>query len=183
MGLASWLNLKPLDVIAFLISAGLGYLAGTYLPDGPYAVYGSILISYHLFLAWLVISADGDTGISLPLIQAVATHLACLVLIAGFGMGRHVIPYFGYLRYGIAGMAIFERGWLFSGGIKTEVAAYDAPAAAAVDATAEDDQAWVEHLARKGGTYMRAGSSVKAEYEKFVRARAKGRPAAPSQSA
>src|ERR1035438_7377322 len=122
MGLAAWLDLDGKDILAFAVASLLGYLAGAFLPPGEWAIYTSILVSYHLFLAWLVITADHKTGFSLPIISTLLTHLACMAVVLTLGMGRHYVPFFGIFRYGIAALAIFERNWLFSGnGKKKEV--------------------------------------------------------------
>ena len=93
MGFFVWMNLKGRDLAAFLVSGILGYLAGTRMPEGAWSVYTSILVSYHLFLAWLVIDADHEAGISLPIASSIITHMACLAVIVPFGMGRHFIPF------------------------------------------------------------------------------------------
>jgi hypothetical protein len=113
MGLTAWLDLKSRDIAAFAISSILGFLVGTILPVGPWAVYVPVLVSYHLFLAWLVITAEHETGVSMPIVSTIATHLACMAVIALLGMGHNGIPLFGLLKYAIAGLALFERGWLF----------------------------------------------------------------------
>ncbi len=182
MGLAGWLKLKPADSIAFLISGLIGFCVGMYLPEGSWAVYGPILISYHLFLAWLVTTSDRDRGISLPILQTVATHLACIVLIAFLGMGRDVIPHFGLLRFGVAGLAVFERGWLF-GGRKKASQVEPKPCAAVLNCSAEDYEAWMHYLASRTPSQMRSGRTVRNEYEAFLTARQKHRRALPSEPA
>lgn len=185
MGLSAWLNLKPADSIAFAISGLVGFGVGINLPVGSWAVYGSILVSYHLFLMWLVLTSEGDAGISMPILQTVATHLACIVLIAFLGMARHVIPYFGFVRYGIAGLAVFERGWLFTGSTKknAERAAQPTVCAAVLNCSAEDYEAWMYHLANRGPASMRSGRTVRKEYEEFLTARHKNRATVPQGQA
>ncbi len=109
MGMAAWLDMEGKDVVAFMFAGLLGYLAATLVPAGAWAIYASILVSYHLFLGWLVATAEHKTGVSLPIASTILTHLACLALILTLGMGRHVVPFFGIFRYGIAALAIFER--------------------------------------------------------------------------
>jgi hypothetical protein len=178
MGLAAWLDLKNRDIAAFVISGILGFLVGTIFPAGPWAVYVPILVSYHLFLAWLVITAEHETGVSLPIVSTIMTHLACMAVIAFLGMGRHGIPLFGLLKYAIAGLALFERGWLF---VKTKPKETPAPEATpVVTSSPEDYQEWMRLLAQRKPSSMPPGTSMKAEYEKWLLARAQAQ-AAPSQ--
>src|ERR1039457_6007034 len=117
MGILSLVRLlvkyvKPADLVVFLISVFIGYYVASFLPEGAWANYTFILLSYHLFLTWLVIDADHETGISLPIVSTILTHAACLVLIISFGAGSSHIPFFGFIRVGVVLLAIFERGWL-----------------------------------------------------------------------
>jgi hypothetical protein len=68
-------------------------------------------------------------------------------------------------------MSLFDLGWLFSGSQKKN----DVP----VTVTAEDYEAWLNHLAKRHPLSRRPGLSIKDEYEQFVTARARNRPVAP----
>ena len=71
----------------------------SFLPAGAWANYAFILISYHLFLAWLVIDADQQTGFSLPVGSTIADPSGlsgCSSLPSE--CGRHYIPFFGFVR-------------------------------------------------------------------------------------
>ena len=179
MGLAAWLNLKGTDVGAFVVAALIGYLAAFLMPPGWWAVYISILVSYHLFLAWLVLTADNESGISLPIVSTIATHLACMVVVLALGLGSHRTSPFGLFRYGIAGLAIFERAWLFSGkGTPASVQIADevVPSASPIlTATAEDYRDWQLYLAQQKAGSRKMGSSLKAEYEQWLLTRATNR--------
>jgi hypothetical protein len=179
MGLSAWLDMEGKDIAAFMVAGLLGYLAGTIVPAGPWAIYTSILVSYHLFLGWLLVTAEHKTGVSLPIASTIATHLACLALILTFGMARRV-PFFGFFRYGIAALAIFERGWLFSG-MSNQLKPQDVPSALpAMVATGDDYQEWLRHLAQQKTTSRKLGTSLKAEYEQWLLTRAQNRTAEPS---
>jgi hypothetical protein len=179
MGLAAWLNLEGPDVVAFMISGLVGYFAGSLVPPGAWAVYTSILVSYHLFLGWLVFYGDREAAVSLPIMTTIVTHLACMAIVVPLGMARHYIPFFGILRYGIAGMAIFERWWMFSSESQmTQPKSAAAPLAPIVLAASADDfEAWRQHLARRKPGSQQAGASLKAEYEKWLLARHQSRVA------
>jgi hypothetical protein len=98
----------------FVVSAGISFLIGHYFGDGPIAVMASVLISYHAYLAFLVITAEHETGFSMPIVQTAVTHLACLAIIVSIAVGRHYIPFFGLIRLCIPALAPFETTWLFT---------------------------------------------------------------------
>jgi hypothetical protein len=102
----------------FLISVAISYLIGHYFGNGPISIMASVLISYHAYLAFLVITAEHETGFSMPIVQTIVTHLACLTIVVGIGLGRHYIPFFGIIRLFIPALAPFETNWLFSGAKK-----------------------------------------------------------------
>jgi hypothetical protein len=104
-----------MKLVVFLICSGIGYLLGEYLP-APWASYVSILVSYHLFLAWLVFTADHEAGLSMPVLSTVLTHAACLAVLIGLAIGRRYIPFLGLVRIFVPGLAPFECNWLFAAG-------------------------------------------------------------------
>jgi hypothetical protein len=172
--------LKPADFIVFVLSGALGYVVASLLPEGPWSPYVAILVSYHLFLVWLVVNASHKTGFSLPIGSTILTHLACLTVVVALPYIRHSIPMFGLIRYCIPAMAPFERMWLFSAEGKKEAA----PIAALVsvtdsdviaEATVDDNEAWLEYLAQPNRPYRKPGTSVGQEYEQWLAARIKKR--------
>ena len=178
MGLAVWLDLDGRDVAAFVVAGILGYWAGRLVPAGWWAIYTSILVSYHLFLGWLVLTADHKAGVSLPIVSTIATHLACLTVVVALGLGRHLTPLFSFLRYGIAALAIFEREWLFNEQSSKPERVEVASPGPVITTTAEDEQAWHRYLSqRKPGAY-KPGLSLKTEYEQWMLAREQSRSTA-----
>lgn len=185
-------------IVVFLVCSVLGFLAGHLFPTGAWATFVSILVSYHLFLIWLVITAEQEAGFSLPIGSTIVTHLACLTLVVTFGMGRNIIPFFGLIRYFIPAIAPFERDWIFKGNTKKaegkekKVSVKPAKAAAAIplvsvdfalsEATLEDHDEWIRHLSQHNRPLKRAGLSVKEEYEQWLVARVSARQAAASFS-
>jgi hypothetical protein len=174
------LNLEGKDIAGFVIANLLGFLAGTVVPAGLWSVYVSILVSYHLFLLWLVLTAEQEGGVSLPIASTIVTHLACLALILPLGLGRHVIPFFGFLRFGIAGLAIFERGWLFSGNNNKPKEEEVPSVTQIVSASGDDYQDWLRYLAQQKSGSRKVGTSLKTEYEEWLLARARNRGVGPS---
>jgi hypothetical protein len=183
---------------AFIVSSLIGFVLSRFLFEGPSATYAYILISYHLFLIWLVVTADHEAGFSLPILSTIVTHLACLVVVVGLTIGRHTIPFFGLIRYIIPAMAPFERYWLFKGSAKDEEKNHKkepvkrTPAAVAIqpvsvdtalsEATLEDHDAWLRHLSQPDRPHKRAGLSVKEEYEQWLVARISARNGVSSES-
>jgi len=192
MGLMSFLNMEGEDLAAFVAAGVVGFFAATLVPDPRLAVYVSILISYHVFLAWLVFGSSNKPVGSLPIVHTVLTHMACMVVVLGpVLVARHATPVFGLFRYGIAALALFERGWLHTAAgtaqrkpkEETVAAAPVAVGAPKIRTTPEDQAAWREYLAQRGPGMTRAGLTMQAEYEQWLRARRKARPEAANESA
>jgi len=162
------------------------------MPPGAWVLYLSMLVSYHLYLGWLVISAEHEAGFSLPILSTIFTHLCCLGVVSSLPSLRHVIPYFTFLRFGVAYLASYECQWLLrSSGtrnvsenaepsvVQDSVKKIDpapAPVMQVVTVSGEDDhEAWLRHLAKRTPATMRRGLSVKEEHDEFMRARAQDR--------
>jgi len=162
------------DWAAFLIAGGLGYVVGQMIQDPDWSVYLSIIVSYHLFLAWLVMKSSGKSGFSMSLPVTILTHAACMIVALGPAVvGDHRSPVFSVFRYGIAALALFERGWLFSGEQKkpTVDEAEAAMPALSVRPTAEDELAWIEYLAKRRPGMTKPGVTLRQEHEAWLRAR------------
>ncbi|HEY4382176.1 MAG TPA: hypothetical protein VGN01_17640 [Acidobacteriaceae bacterium] len=170
MSLLVWLDLRGMDIAAFVLMDILGYLVGTMVPPGTAAVLTSILVSYHLFLAWLVFTSDRRATVAFPIFLTLATHAACLALIIPIGVAGQVIPLFGLFRFLIAAFAVFERGWLFRADV-VEHEPERVPEAPVIASTPEDFAAWQQYLAQQKPGSRPHGVSIKAEYEQWVRAR------------
>ena len=175
-----------MKLVVFLVCSALGFLAGQCVPAGAWSSFVSILVSYHLFLAWLVISAEHKTGLSLPIGSTILTHLACVSLVVVLGMGRNVIPFFGLIRIFIPALAPFECTWLFSANtaklaeekkkeIPVSAEEKAAIASAIATATGDDQEAWLHYLAHRDPRLQKRGLSVKEEYEQWLVARVKSR--------
>jgi hypothetical protein len=171
MGMSAWLNLKGRDIAAFLVAAGIGFLSGLVLPPAPWEAYVPILVTYHLFLAWLILTEDRETGLAMPIVSTILTHLACMAVVTSFVSGRHFIPYFDLIQFGIAGLAIFECGWLFVKSEKKKVV----QAAAVPMSSSADYQEWLSELAKRRSSPAAHGASLKVEYEKWLLTRAQSR--------
>ncbi len=178
MGLLVWLDLRGVDIVAFALMDILGYLAGTLAPPGRWAVYTSILVSYHLFLGWLVFFGERRAAISYSIPVTIITHLACLTLIIPIGIVRHSYSFFGLLRFCIAAFAIFERNWLFAGNVVEHEPEARVPEVPVAASTPEDFAEWSRYLAQQKPGSRPHGVSIKAEYEQWLRARHASTPTA-----
>ena len=179
MGLQGFLQLEGEDFAAFAISALAGYAAGEYFSNSGWSVYLSSLVSYHLFLGWLVLNQTGKAGFSMPLWLTAPTHAACMVVALGPALfADHQSLGFGLFRYSIAALALFEAGWLFSNEESKpllEEADDAAPAAFGIRASAEDEGAWLAYLAQRRPGQTKPGTSVRDERDAWLRARMKER--------
>jgi hypothetical protein len=166
---------KSSDLLAFLVSAFIANLVSRFLPESAWYNYEYILISYNLFLIWLVIEAKQVKGISLPFGISTLTHAVCLVLIVPIGMGNGVIPYFEYVRFCVPTLAYIERKWLISLGVKKmQEPPVSVPASTVIsEATADDNEAWIKYLSHRDPRLQKPGMSIKNEYEQWLAARAK----------
>ncbi|MGO9638417.1 MAG: hypothetical protein ACLPSO_10810 [Terracidiphilus sp.] len=169
--------MKSSDLVAFLVAAFIVNLVSSYLPAGAWYNYEYILISYNLFLIWLVIETEHVKHISLPIGISLLTHAVCLVLIVPIGMGIGVIPYFEYLRFCVPVLAYIELKWLITLGVKKkQKRPVSVPVSTdIVQATADDHDAWIEYLSHRDPRLRKPGMSVKEEYEQWLAARAKSR--------
>lgn len=209
MSLAVFSKFEGTDFAAFAACGAIGYFAGTFAPAGSgAAIYITVLVSYHLFLAWLIfLSGQKEAGVSLPPGPTALTHVACVFVILGPVIAAvHTIPHFGVIDYdsmegmtaanrtyrmiqalccSIAGLAMFERNWLFSNEAPVEKAKpVQAPVAPIVlTATADDFQAWQQYLAQQKKGPRPLGSSLKTEYEQWLLARHQARSAQSADDA
>jgi hypothetical protein len=120
------------------------------------------------------------------------THLTCLALVVGLGIGLRYIPFFGLIRYIVPALGVFEIKWLFGRGMKKKEvrvsseksAATAAAVAAAVSAaaTVDDYQEWLRYLAKPNRPPRKPGMSVEDEYKQWLLDRARSRlPAHPKR--
>ena len=214
MSYSAFYSFEGPDFAAFAAAVLIGYFAGTFARIGSAAsLYITVLISYHLFLAWLVFfssnSLGDDTrkqaGIALPTGQTLLTHAACLAVILGpVATAVHALPHYSQasdtmtmadlaairLKFRVAeavcglaaGLAIYERRWLFSAeGTKFPAHPRDVPAAAASPvlqaASGTDFEEWQRYLAQQKPGTRKPGTSLKEEYEQWLRARQQNRSA------
>ncbi|HUD73695.1 MAG TPA: hypothetical protein VMQ76_01385 [Terracidiphilus sp.] len=167
---------QGLRLLIYVLCAALGYLAGHLFLTGDWAVFVSILVSYHLFLGYLVLTAEHKTGFSLPVGSTILTHSACLVIIVCLGIGGRYVPFFGLIGLFVPALAPFECEWLFSTGKPEQVVKASAPVNTAfAEANREDYAEWMAFVVKQKSPFPRPGNSLPAEYERWLNARNKSR--------
>jgi hypothetical protein len=114
MGMLSMARRNPKDLLGYLIAVIIGLFAAKLAPTPNSGAYIYILVSYHVFLAWVVLLSEENTGLAMPIGTTILTHAACVFLIVAITLGRRYVPFFGFVRFGIAAIAGFEHNWLFT---------------------------------------------------------------------
>jgi hypothetical protein len=175
MGLIGLLQLKATDAIGYMLALVAGYVAGTLVSDVSLAIFVSILVSYHFLLVWLLVTHSSKLGLSMPLWATALTHAACMVMAVtpATMIGRSGIVHLVF-RYGVVGLALFERSWLFSPEPSLSRAAEEsaaAPEAPLVRHTPEDELAWLEHLKTRRPGMTKPGVTIRQEHQAWLLAR------------
>ncbi|HUA93198.1 MAG TPA: hypothetical protein VL991_11545 [Terracidiphilus sp.] len=157
--------------IVAILCGLVGYLLAQFLPDGALAVYAPMMIAYHLFLLFLVVTTVQDKGFSLSPVPMILTHVSCLALLVIFAEARAYIPYFSIIRFFTPGIASFEAAWLFAGKGKKVKAAVDT--SDPMDGTGQDYEDFILYLRQNERPFSKPGRSVKEEYKFWLAYRAK----------
>jgi hypothetical protein len=165
-------------LFAYIVAALIGFAMGHYVLEGAAAAFGSILISYHLYLLFLVLLAKHEKGLSLPIGQTILTHLAVLVVVVGIPYIRAQIPFFSLVSLLIPGLAPFETAWLFGGQGQSVKTAEKAKPVDTASATAEDHQEFVAYLRSGHRPLRKPGGTVDDEFRAWLADRAKKNGAA-----
>jgi hypothetical protein len=179
MGIMGLLKLEPTDAVGYLLAVLGGFVASTLVSDVSWSIYVSILVSYHLFLMWLIATHSQKSGLSMPIWATVLTHGGCMVLVLAPAtvLGSSGIVHLIF-RYGIVSLALFERGWLFSPEERMRRPEEDpslAPYNPAIRATQEDEIAWFEYLKTRRPGMTKPGTTIRDEHQAWLLARHKQR--------
>jgi hypothetical protein len=137
-----------------------------------------------------VVDPDRKKLQTVSIVPTVVMHLTALALIVGFIMTRSSVPFFVILRFSIVGLAIAERRMLSTWTeekkevqVDAKAAAVSAAAAEVVDSlTGEEYEEWVSYLSKRNPLSVKAGTTVKQEYEQWLLARVRNRPAVSSNA-
>ncbi len=166
-----------------VICALIGIIIGHYLLEGTLAVYVSMLISFHLYLGYLVVMENREKGLSLPVGSTLLTHAACLMLLIGLVELRHHISFFWVIQYFVPALAPFEAEWLFSGGKRKPGFEASAPQIPMPEGTAGDYDEFLKYLSEEKRAFRKPGRSVREEHVLWMADRVKKEAAAVAQAA
>jgi hypothetical protein len=176
--------------VVFLICSTIGFVIGHYLLTGAAAAYVSVIVSYHLYLAYLVVTTVYKAGISLPVGQTTMTHLAFLFLVISLPYLRQHIPFFSIVTLFVPALAPFEANWLFNrekNSMREEDwqdNALSQPAEQLLRAaTAEDHEAFLAYMRRPDRAFRKHGHGVREEYALWLEDRGKKKPIGASETA
>jgi hypothetical protein len=176
--------------IAFLISSLVGFVIGHYLLPGAAGAFVSVIVSYHLYMAYFVVTAEKKAGISLPIGQTTITHLAFLMVVVGLPYLRQHIPYFSIAQLLIPGLAPFEAGLLFGKEKdsmreeQNQESALSIPAEQLMNsATSEDYDAFLQYMRHPHRSFQKNGRALREEYALWLADRASKKPVAASRTA
>lgn len=101
----------------------IGFLIGGLFGTGALATFTSVLVVYHLYLAFLIVRTERNSHIKLSFVgRTFLIHLACLVPLVGLVLARPYIPVFAVIRLLTLGLAIAEAKWLFQSQTKLAAA-------------------------------------------------------------
>jgi hypothetical protein len=154
-----------------LLSGILCFTIARFAPDGPLAVFLPIMISYHIFLAYLVTSFPKEAELSIG--AGLFIHLLCVCILAAFVLVQDFVPYITLVRCSIPAFAFVESGLLWS----TRRGQAQGKRAASIlsKCTSEDYDDFVEYMRHADRRFARAGRSVNEEFALFVKSRSRGR--------
>lgn len=167
-----------MKIFAYILSVLAGLAIGHYLLQGAAAAFGSVLISYHLYLLCLVTMAKQEKGLSLPAGRTILTHPAFLLAVIGIPYVRAEIPFFSLISLLVPGLAPFETMWLFSGQSQPARKAEELKPVDTASATAEDHQEFVAYLRSGRRPFRRPRATVDDEFRAWFAHRAQKRAAA-----
>jgi hypothetical protein len=172
-----------LRYIVFVICSLIGFVIGHYLLAGATAAYLSSIVSYHLYLGFLVATAKKKAGFSMPVWQTIVTHLAFLSAVIGLPYLRDQIPFFRIVSIFIPALAPFEAGWLFSKERENrwdeapQQSKLDPPAEQLLnDATPEDHESFLKYMQQSNRKFRKPGLAIRDEFALWLADRARKKP-------
>jgi len=162
-----------LKIIAYALGSGLGYLLAAFLPETPATPYIPLLLSYHIFLLFLIVKArllsEQKVGLSMSLPMVFISHCACVAGLVGMVVCRHEVPVFRLLQYAVPALAPFEVKWLFEGA-KTPRASEPEPESGRMPECSNDEYTEFLNCMRRGERkFQTAGRTVQEEYAAWLK--------------
>jgi hypothetical protein len=165
-----------MKILGFAVFSIIGLFISTYLLPGAAGAYVSILVAYHLFLAFLIYLADREKGISITIPLTAVMHLAVLAFLVGIAyLHADKLPLFGFISFFAPALAPVESHFLYPGsGIsiaRPDPVADLAPLPDDYIATHEDQEAFKEYLRQKERPFRKNGLSIDDEFRLWLTAR------------
>ena len=165
-----------MKILGFAVSSIIGLFIGSFLLPGTVGAYVSILVAYHLFLAFLLYLADRKQGMSITIPLAAVLHLAVLATLVGFAYLHAInLPLFGFISFFAPALAPIESHYLYSGSgiaIPNPIAAPDLPGLPDdYIATHEDQEAFKDYLRQKERPFRKRGFSIEDEFRLWLAVR------------
>ncbi|UWZ82691.1 hypothetical protein [Occallatibacter riparius] len=168
--------------VVYVLCAGVGYLAGNYLPASAATPYIPVLVSYHLFVLYLImhvgVTGVQKIGLSMSVPMAIVGHLCFVGAMIGMVLGREKVPLFGLLQYVVPGLAPFEVRWLFERPKTSHVAMEPEN----MPQGTHDDYAEFTEYLRGKRKFQRAGRTANEEFSMWRADREKQRKVAAAQT-
>jgi hypothetical protein len=161
-----------MKLLAFAFCSFIGYRVGLDLPTGAFAAYLPIVLSYHLFLAFLVISYEHEPMFPLPVFATLITRLGFMGFVIVLAMASNFLPYSGAIRLLIPCLALFECALLFSLGSPRK-----GSVSPLLTATVEEYDQFVKLATLGKRPFRKPGRTVEEEYERWLAARSRTRNA------
>ncbi len=158
--------------ILVVLGCGFGYVISRFVPDGPLAIYLPLLVSYHLLLGVLVVTAMQDKGHKLNPVTAALTHAAFFILLLIVATAGGMVPYFEYLRFLLPALAYVEFATLIRGKGGKVPESQDA----ASNSTAEDYEEFIHYMRGNNRPFAKPGFTVRDEFNSWLAHRAKHAP-------
>ena len=189
IGFSRLLAVGGIDLVAFFVACFIGLIVRVFLPVEPWSIGIAVLVSFHLFLAWLLIGSNQEVPLGKDTFSTIATHLACTAVVYCVAWSAQAIGHYGlfaafpgvrFLGFLIVLLAIHEQRWLLTGRKRSFQS--QQPEAPSPDFTlsGEDYEEFLRYLAARDPISVRPGTSVTAEYTQWRVARARSRGSAVS---
>jgi hypothetical protein len=155
--------------ILVVLGCGFGYVISRFIPDGPLAIYVPLLVSYHLLLGVLAVTAMQDKDHKINPIPAALTHAAFFILLLIVATAGGMVPYFEYWRFVLPALAFFELSVIFRGKGGKAAESHDA----ASNSTAEDYEEFIHYMRGSDRPFAKPGCTVRDEFNSWLAHRAK----------
>ena len=162
-----------MKILGLAVSSIIGLFISAYLLPGAAGAYVSILVAYHLFLAFLIYLADREKGLALSIPFTAAMHVAVLGLLVGIAyLRQNHFPLFGFISFFATALAPIESHFLYSGSgiviLRPDATANLPPLPDDYEPTHDDQEAFKEYLRQKERPFRKHGLSIDDEFRLWL---------------